>query len=352
MDQESNFDSLLNNDFFIEWIKTHPSESEWQAFKAKHPLPDEDLELARSIIVQVTKPPSNEGQDYFQAEVWKNIEKATIPKYKSRLKVFGFLAIGLLALLFIFFKYTQQSPQVDTNIALKKADQWIEYTNTSDSNWPVDLSDGSQVILEPQAKLKYPRHFSKKTRKVQLTGHAFFDIAHDTLKPFYVYTNEALIRVLGTSFYVKAGESDKDVQVIVKTGKVAVYNGKDVVEYRAKKIDRIEPLVVTANQIATLEKSNLKFHKRLVSTPMLTKSLESIKKIHFENTTIHEIALALEKAYGVEIVIDERIKSDCRLTTTLTDQPLFEKLKLICDPLGLEYLEKDVRIYIIGNCKI
>ena len=351
MDQESNFDSLLSNDFFIEWVKKHPSESAWQAFKAEHHLPDEELELARSIVLQISKPIFHEASDSLQADVWQKIEKATIPKYKSRLKILGILTICLLAILVINYKYSQQNQQVDTDLAVELGDQWIEYTNTTDSNWPVDLSDGSQVILEPQAKIKYPRLFSQTSRKVQLTGDAFFDIAHDTLKPFYVYANEAVIRVLGTSFYVKAEEEDKDIQVIVKTGKVAVYKGKEVIEYQAKQIDRLKPLVVTPNQIATLEKSNLKFSKRLVSRPMITKSLESMNKIHFENASIYEIATALEKAYGIDIVIDERIKSSCRLTTTLTDQPLFEKLKIICDPLGLEYMEKDVRIHIIGNCE-
>ncbi len=349
MDQESNFNSLLSNDLFIEWVKNNPTASDWLAFKSKHPLPDEEIELARSIILQISHPISFDASDALQEEVWKNIHKSTASKYS--LKHFGILAVCLLVILIGFFKFSQNRQPTDTELALEISDQWIEYTNTTDSNWPVDLSDGSQVILEPQAKLKYPRRFSQKTRKVQLTGDAFFDIAHDTLKPFYVYANEALIRVLGTSFYVKAEEDDKDIQVIVKTGKVAVYKGKEVIEYQAKRIDQLEPIVVTPNQIATLNKSQLKFHKRLVSRPMITKSLESMNKIFFENASIHEIAKALEKAYGIEIVVDERISDNCRLTTTLTDQPLFEKLKIICDPLGLEYFEKDVRIHINGNCK-
>ena len=56
-----------------------------------------------------------------------------------------------------------------------------------------------------------------------MKGKAFFDIARDTSQPFVVYANETITKVLGTSFTIKAFEGEKDVEVSVKTGKVAVY---------------------------------------------------------------------------------------------------------------------------------
>lgn len=342
-------EEIATNEAFIKWIKEGPSLSEWESFKLRHSLSEEELEFAKLFVDQAGKAPAT--PEHIQEEVWEKIALATKPRRRFT-KVYLLFVIAILTVFTCSIIYfTQPASQQNTDIAMKSSDQWIEYTNTTDSNWPIDLSDGSQVILEPQASLKYPRLFSQKSRKVQLSGDAFFDISHDTLKPFYVYANEAVVRVLGTSFYVKAEEEDKDIQVIVKTGKVAVYKGKEIVEYQAKKIKKLEPLLVAPNQIATLSKSSLDLGKRLVSRPTLTQPLKAIKKIHFQNSPISEIAEALQNAYGVEIILDETITDDCRLTTTLTDQPLFEKLKIICDPLGINYLEKDVRIYLSGNCK-
>lgn len=341
-------EDLLNDSEFIRWIKAGPIATEWESFKADHLLADSDLELVRSIIEQTTDVTMPSNSQEILKDTWKQIDNMTSPKLINKTikyavvltLLFTLLAVGVYSYLNIDTPVTQD----------KEEDYWIEYTNTGNTNWPIDLSDGSQVILEPQSKIKYPRLFDQNSRRVQLTGDAFFDISRDTLKPFYVYANEAVIRVLGTSFYVKAEEEDKEIKVIVETGKVAVYKGSEVKEYQAKKREEIKPLLVTPNQIATLEKSSLKLDKRLVSRPTLTLPLAQIDKIHFESSTIAEIASALEDAYGVEIILDNNISSACRLTTTLTNQSLFEKLKIICDPLGLRYFEKDVRIHIVGNC--
>ena len=57
-------------------------------------------------------------------------------------------------------------------------------------------------------------------REVHLEGEAFFEVAHDTLRPFFVYTGNITTKVLGTSFTVSARENV--VFVEVKTGRVSV----------------------------------------------------------------------------------------------------------------------------------
>lgn len=351
MDNKSDYtiEELLFDQSFIDWVKNDSISLEWDAIIASNPENAHQIQIAKNLILQVSTPINSSKSLELRNKVWDNIEINIGEKRRNRWpKIFAGASFLLLFVLFFFYnKYPkgQNDHAVVSNLNL------IEYTNNTNGNWPIDLSDGSQVILEPNAYLKYPLAFNGQNRKVELKGDAFFDIAHDSLSPFYVYANEAVVRVIGTSFYVKAEEDDKDVQVIVKTGKVAVYKGNEVKEYQAKRLKSIEPLLVTPNQIATLNKSSLEFNKRLVSRPTLIQTLESLDKIQFDNNSIHEIASALEIAYGIDIEIDSGISSNCRLTTTLTDQPLFEKLKIICDPLGLKYLEKDIKIHIIGNCQ-
>lgn len=86
----------------------------------------------------------------------------------------------------------------------------------------VQLQDGSTVELNSGATLQYPRFFVG-SRRVSLTGEAFFDVEKDT-KPFIVETFNASVQVLGTTFNVRAWEEglDAETRVALATGKVAL----------------------------------------------------------------------------------------------------------------------------------
>jgi transmembrane sensor len=62
------------------------------------------------------------------------------------------------------------------------------------------LEDGTTVHLEKGSRLSFPVHFDPKKREVVLSGEAFFEVTENPSKPFYVYANELITRVLGTSF--------------------------------------------------------------------------------------------------------------------------------------------------------
>ena len=83
----------------------------------------------------------------------------------------------------------------------------------------------------------------------------------------------------------------------------------------------------------------------------MVKPLNQLPKLRFEEAPAGDIFKALEDAYGVQIAFAEGAMVNCPLTTTLTDQTLFEKLDIICHPLGLVYYEQDARIVINGHCR-
>ncbi|RYF19451.1 MAG: FecR family protein, partial [Flavobacteriales bacterium] len=86
----------------------------------------------------------------------------------------------------------------------------------------ITLSDGSTVTLNNESELEYPKKFSDSTREVHLKGEAFFEISKNKLKPFIVKTGQLNVKVLGTSFNVKHYQTDKNINVVVATGKVGV----------------------------------------------------------------------------------------------------------------------------------
>ncbi|MBK7131283.1 MAG: FecR domain-containing protein [Bacteroidales bacterium] len=84
----------------------------------------------------------------------------------------------------------------------------------------ISLPDGSKISLNRNSQLTYRENFGKKNRNVKLTGEAFFEIAPDASKPFIIDAGKADVRVVGTSFNVITNNTESEVEVYVKTGKV------------------------------------------------------------------------------------------------------------------------------------
>lgn len=83
----------------------------------------------------------------------------------------------------------------------------------------VRLDDGSRVRLDTHTQIKV--RFSQGTRRVVLErGQAFFDVAHDTGRPFVVDAGTADVQAIGTRFDVR--RDDGKVQVILVDGVVEV----------------------------------------------------------------------------------------------------------------------------------
>jgi len=84
------------------------------------------------------------------------------------------------------------------------------------------LSDGTRVWLNAESTLRYPAAFDGASRKVDITGEAYFEVAHDAKTPFIVAGGGTEIRVLGTSFNVNAYAEQEDVRVTLLDGAVNV----------------------------------------------------------------------------------------------------------------------------------
>lgn len=87
--------------------------------------------------------------------------------------------------------------------------------------WVV-LPDGSRVLLNAASSLTYPTIFSGNERKVELTGEAYFEVAHNAAKPFRVYSKSQTVEVLGTHFNINTYDDEPAVKTTLLEGKVKV----------------------------------------------------------------------------------------------------------------------------------
>lgn len=81
------------------------------------------------------------------------------------------------------------------------------------------LPDNSIVYLNANSKIEYPQNFNKTNRRLSLVGEAYFDIKKDSGQ-FVVACENTITRGKGTSFNIKSRPDDKEVEVIVASGKV------------------------------------------------------------------------------------------------------------------------------------
>lgn len=87
------------------------------------------------------------------------------------------------------------------------------------------LSDGTQIWLNADSKLKYPVLFSEEQRVVELEGEAYFKVAPDKNKKFKVITQKQCIEVLGTEFNVTAYPEEENCYTTLVSGKVKIETG-------------------------------------------------------------------------------------------------------------------------------
>ena len=82
------------------------------------------------------------------------------------------------------------------------------------------FQDGSRVYLNAESRLRYPRKFGLKERKIQLEGEGFFEITENKNRPFIVDMQALKVKVLGTSFDTKAYTEEDFISVSLEKGLV------------------------------------------------------------------------------------------------------------------------------------
>jgi len=120
----------------------------------------------------------------------------------------------------------------DGQIAYKGIGQNTGYNTLSNPRGSkvvsIVLSDGSKVWLNAASNIRYPVAFSGKERKVEISGEAYFEVAHNAAKPFIVQKGETEVRVLGTHFNVEAYDDESSLDVTLLEGSVSVATQKSI----------------------------------------------------------------------------------------------------------------------------
>lgn len=191
------------------------------------------------------------------------------------------------------------------------------------------LEDGSVVYLAQESTLKYPEHFAKDKREVNLQGEAFFDVAKKPEQAFTVETKRVRVEVLGTAFSVRSNE-EGTFSLSVKRGKVKVLLKQDE-----------QTVFVEAGETVTLQAGNLLVSE--TGNPELFDRYTG--NIRFKDECLKDVLHAINKeSAGRQIEVASPTLGKRRLTVEFSNNSPESVAELICWTFDLKCTRQGNRL--------
>lgn len=209
----------------------------------------------------------------------------------------------------------------------------ISFATTTEPD-SVRLPDGTLIWLNRNSRLSYPETFAETERQVKLTGEAFFDVQRDPSHPFVIHGKDSEVRVLGTSFNVRALPEEDFVEVAVATGKVSF----------ARLNQEAGKVLLLPGEQAILNDGATKPLKSEEPDPnyLAWKTGE----IRFEHAPLRTVFRVLEKNHGKKLVSATPGLDTLHFRGDLSGMGLEEALEFMSLSLQLSYEDQDSLIVV------
>jgi ferric-dicitrate binding protein FerR (iron transport regulator) len=271
---------------------------------------------------------------------------------------------AVFVLAFGLFWLTQSNlfrKKITPQLSVKEQITRIEVPYGSKSR--VVLPDGSSVNLNSGSDLMYSSlSFDSISRSVSLIGEGFFTITKDIERPFYVNTRGIKLKVLGTTFNVKAYPDDNTEEATLVSGKVEIFASSD-------KTESGKPIVLKPNQIAIFDKSKNNFESinkthstnvqivpaklKTINSQTFLKTEQTISwkenRLIFDNEQFSSLIVKIERWYDVKIVVNYPELNSARFTGKFDRETLEQVLKALATVTPFNYNIKQNLITISKN---
>ncbi|MBS7562918.1 FecR family protein [Mucilaginibacter sp. Bleaf8] len=162
------------------------------------------------------------------------------------------------------------------------------------------LSDGTKVWLNAATSLRYPVDFAGKERVVELTGEAYFEVAHNKEKPFKVLSNGQVVQVLGTHFNINAYPDEDAIKTTLLEGSVKVFSNSFLSSTKKG------ALIIKPNEQATFK--NNTFSKATVDADDIIAWKNG--SMLFKNADVKSIMRQVARWYDVDVFYRGQITDD------------------------------------------
>ncbi len=324
--EKMGIEELLSDESFINYCKKSSTEdiAWWEAYIRDNPDRQMLVKEAKTAFSEVFNALAQADLDE-QENILRNridkVESTPIVKMqgfevkKSR-NIFKLIKISIAAavvLVAVFFT-------VKYNNSIKK-ESFKTFAAANGERKDFQLPDGSVITLNGGSKIQITECFGISCRDIYLEGEAFFDVKKNTELPFIVHTPAMDVKALGTAFNVKAYPGEKITETSLLRGLVEVTlkenNNRKMLLHPNQKVHWEQTNLKTGSSNSTIVKAV--DHSN--STDSLLKKLVvrddgDIKeiawkenKLIFEDDSFEDIAVLLERWYGVKIsFMDDEIR--------------------------------------------
>lgn len=228
--------------------------------------------------------------------------------------------------------YENDSSMDTTNKPFTEIETYNIISTPKGAQFAVKLPDGTQVWLNAASSLRYPVHFTKGERRVELVGEAYFDVAKSPSHPFKVVTerpdgSQFLVEVLGTQFNVNAYEEEQIIRTTLIEGRVQTsLTGQD-------------------NKVSLKPGQQLLLKNKQMDIVAIDPTDEIAWKegnFAFKDTEIHEVMRQLARWYDLSVDYKGFSRNEIFTGYVSRDVPLIDVLAMLEKGGG-------VKFKIIGN---
>lgn len=177
------------------------------------------------------------------------------------------------------------------------------------------LPDSSSVWVNSRSKITYNNNFGITNRDIALEGQAYFQAAKNKRLPLVVKTNGFEVKVLGTRFDVCAYPEDRNVNVVLESGKVEIGQvGSDSKHYQ-----------LAPGEMATCNRRNNEVTISKVETRLFTSWKDGL--MIFQDDPMQVVISQLERRFNVQVVVKDPEVYNSVFTATINHEPLDKILK-------------------------
>lgn len=188
-----------------------------------------------------------------------------------------------------------------TNTKTIIADNHIEYSSEKGSVSTIKLNDGSSIWLSSGTKLVIDKNKNGET-VAKLNGEAYFDLVPNPERKFVVDLGLFKIKDIGTTFNVRAYESEKLVSTTLVNGRV------DLIKETGESFLTVKP-----GDYAQYDKNNSEVTVGQKDPSLITAWKDG--KFVFIDQPLSEICKELERWYNIEIQIEDPSLANTRYNT-------------------------------------
>jgi len=305
---------------------------------------DSSKEFDNNIALNLQYLPDEEMQEVFGKiceqlglENMAMVSKGKVKRINVYRWVAAVAAVLIIAAGFYWYNFLQaSSAALAISAESNMIDTW--QNNTTEEQVRI-LEDGSRVVLSPESRLRYLRHFNSNKRLITLSGTASFQVAKDSTRPFTVYAGNLATTALGTRFLIDM--SNDSTQIKLFEGKVVVRDtaGSSRLEVyllpgEQLNFDNIHKKLFTDSEEVSIKLSGTGGGAQ--PSPKI-----KYKNMEFAQTPIAEVFSALAKRYKVRFEYnEEQISSEFVTGKFMADEQLNSVLKILETINGFSFQRK------------